>query len=82
MNTTVVKMRHAMKDVLNAVERNEPVNVLYHGKKKAVILNPAILEKSNRKDVCNHPFFGMKSDKKESVDSAMKKLREGRLHDI
>ena len=82
MDTTVVQMRHAMKDVLSAVERNEPVNILYHGKKKAVIINPDLLKEDIRRDVSNHPFFGMKQDDVESVDDVIERLRGGRLSDI
>ena len=61
-----------MKEVLSALDRNESVEILYHGKVKAVI-RPVM--KKARTRVNEHRFFGMQEKKKESVSAAMMKLR-------
>jgi prevent-host-death family protein len=35
MNASIVDLRYRMKDVLKALDRGEPVTVLYRGKEKA-----------------------------------------------
>ena len=32
MKATIVDLRYRMKDILRALERNEDVSILYHGK--------------------------------------------------
>ena len=56
MKASVVDLRYKMKDVLRALDRNEKVTILYHGKAKGII-TPANNEKY--KKVKDHPFFGM-----------------------
>ena len=54
MKATIVDLRYKMNDILKALDRNEAVKVLYHGKTKAIIV-PAksrILKKNQRP-----PFF-------------------------
>jgi len=38
MKASVVDLRYKMNDILKALERNEEVTVLYHGKVKGVIV--------------------------------------------
>jgi antitoxin (DNA-binding transcriptional repressor) of toxin-antitoxin stability system len=78
MKATVVDLRYRMKEVLKALERNEDVSILYHGKPKAVI--KAHARQAARK-VAKHPFFNM-NKKKDSVGSRMDKLRGGRYVDL
>ena len=78
MKATVVDLRYRMKDVLKALERNENVSILYHGKVKGVITasrDPGCV------DVTKHPFFNM-SSKKTSVEKQMDTLRGGRHRDL
>jgi len=63
-----------MKDIMRAVERNEPVTVLYHGKEKAMI-RP--IEKAFESSVRSHAFFGMNKDD-IAVEIVMDGLRDGR----
>ena len=37
MKATIVDLRYRMNDILKALERNEDVNILYHGKTKGVL---------------------------------------------
>jgi len=74
MKTNAVDLRRNMKDIMRAVERNEPVTVLYHGKEKAMI-QP--IKKTSASSVRNHAFFGMIQDD-VAVESVMDGLRSGR----
>ena len=75
MKASIVDLRYKTNDILKALDRNESVTVLYHGKIKGVI-KPA-KEKSELK-VIEHPFFGMYQDSKESVLKELENLRKPR----
>ncbi len=79
MRANIVDLRYRMRDVLNALNRNEEVVILYHGKEKAVIVP---IRKKKMRSVKQHPFFGMLSDEKSSVEDIMEKLRGDRYNDI
>ena len=80
MKATIVDLRYKMKDVLKALDRNETVTVLYHGKVKGVIV-PA--ETQGQKKIMDHPFFGMSSRyRKKTVLEDLTDLRKSRYHDI
>jgi len=74
MKTNAVDLRRNMKDIMRAVERNEPVTVLYHGKEKAMI-HP--IEQTSASSVRSHAFFGMNKDD-IAVEIVMDGLRDGR----
>jgi len=74
MKTNAVDLRRNMKDIMRAVERNEPVTVLYHGKEKAMIMP---IEQASSASVRNHAFFGMNKDD-VAVESIIDGLRNGR----
>ena len=61
-----------MKDVLKAIERNESVKILHHGKFKGLI-TPC--QQVVSKKVKQHPFFGMNISEQTSVDDQLAKLR-------
>jgi hypothetical protein len=67
-----------MNDVLKALDRNEKVTILYHGKQKGVIIAGPATSASN---ITEHPFFNMRKNKK-SVEQEMSRLRGGRYRDI
>jgi len=71
-------LRYKTKEILHALERNETVTVLYHGKAKGII-KPA--GKSPNARVRDHPFFGMYREDRESVQDQMERLRKPR-HDV
>ena len=80
MKASIVDLRYRMKDVLRSIERNESVTILYHGKKKAMLI-PASEEKPPALRVADHPFFGMdQSD--EDVSGIVERLRGGRYRDL
>jgi len=74
MKTNAVDLRRNMKDIMRAVERNEPVTVLYHGKEKAMI-RP--IEQTSASSVRSHAFFGMNEDA-AAVETVIDGLRDGR----
>jgi len=74
MKTNAVDLRRNMKDIMRAVERNEPVTVLYHGKEKAMI-RP--IEQTSASSVRDHAFFGMNQDD-IAVETVIDGLRNGR----
>lgn len=78
MEASILDLRYKMKDVLKALERNESVKILYHGKLKGLI-TPC--RKTVEMKVKEHPFFGMNAHDKISVSEQMDKLRGGRYED-
>ena len=82
MKASVVDLRYRMKDVLKALQRNEEVQILYHGKLAGTII-PA---KDNRKTIKaqDHPLFGMQREayRNRSVEEIMDELRGGRYRDV
>jgi len=78
MQASVVDLRYRMHDVLKALDRNEEVEILYHGKLKGVLRPEA---KRTTMKVEEHPLFGMRADL-ESVEAEMTRLRGGRYRDL
>ena len=79
MEANILDLRYHMKKVLQALDRNEPVTIFYHGKIKGTIV-PA--QKHNETKVSEHPLFGMHTNTKMTVEEQMNSLRDGRYHDI
>ncbi len=78
MEASIVDLRYKTNDILKALERNESVTVLYHGKVKATIL-PA--RKKTGLKVQDHPFFGMHASCEQTVQGELEDLRRPR-HDL
>ena len=72
MKASVVDLRYKMSNIIKALERNEIVTILYHGKEKGVI-TPA--KNTIKKTLSDHPFFGMKAAEEESVEDTMNRIR-------
>lgn len=80
MKASIVDLRYKMNDILKALDRNEEVTVLYHGKVKGIIV-PA--KKEQNEKMTNHPFFGMLSEgSQKSVLNTLNDLRKPRYNDI
>ena len=75
MKASIVDLRYRMKDVLKALDRGEPVTVLYRGKEKARLV-PIASEKPKMR-VEDHPACGMWKDREDMKDPAewVRKLR-------
>ncbi len=78
MKASIVDLRYKTNEILKALDRNESVTVLYHGKVKGII-KPA-REKSELK-IKDHPFFGMCAKPKETVLEELESMRKPR-HDL
>ncbi len=78
MKASIVDLRYKTADILKALDRNESVTVLYHGKIKGVI-KP--VRGKIRSKIKNHPFFGMTNDNEETVLEELANLRKSR-HDL
>ncbi len=72
MKASVIDLRYKMSEILSALDRNESVEILYHGRTRGII-RPVIAR--TEKKVNEHPFFGMTGNEKESVDETMETLR-------
>ncbi len=72
MEASIVDLRYKMKDILKALDRNEPVTILYRGKIKGII-NPA--KKPRSCNIHDHPFFGMLKEEEKPVEEVMEELR-------
>ncbi|MGB0723304.1 MAG: type II toxin-antitoxin system Phd/YefM family antitoxin [Gammaproteobacteria bacterium] len=83
MHASIVDLRYKMKDVIRALDRNEPVTILYHGKVKGTI-QPASSAQQARPATSaeQHPFFGMTADAEPSVEAVMEELRGPRHRDL
>ena len=79
MKASILDIRRRMKDVLAALDRNEPVTITYRGKKKGV-LYPAGEDKRKAGSIMEHQAFGMWKDRKdlEDVDAYVRSLRKSR----
>lgn len=78
MKASIVDLRYKTSDILKALDRNESVTVLYHGKIKGVI-KPA--RKKSALKIKDHPFFGMSGESKKTVLEELNVLRKPR-HDL
>ena len=78
MKASIVDLRYKTAEVLKALERNESVTVLYHGKVKGVI-KP--VSEGSAASASEHPFFGMHREAETSVLDDLEQLRKAR-HDI
>lgn len=78
MKASIVDLRYKTNEILKALDRNESVTVLYHGKVKGVIRPTRAKTVSKIKD---HPFFGMNQDSEETVLEELSNLRKTR-HDL
>lgn len=75
MKASIVDLRYKTNEILKALDKNESVEVLYHGKLKGII-EP--VNKTNAKKVKEHPFFNMSSTHEHSVLDELDDLRKSR----
>ncbi len=83
MKASILDLRRRMADVLRALERNEPVTILYRGQEKGIIY-PTTATKNRAGSILDHDAFGMWKDHEamQDVDQAVRSLRKGRFHAI
>ncbi len=76
MQASVVDLRYKMKHILQALDRNETVTIMYHGKEKGRIIPTS---SSPQISIHQHPFFGMTADDTStSIEATMEELRGNR----
>lgn len=83
MKATVLDLRRRMPEVLQALDRNERVTILYRGQERAVLL-PSGGDRAEGEGTkaSAHPAFGMWADHEDTDDVArhVRSLRQGRHH--
>ena len=79
MEASILDLRYRMKDILKALDRNEVVKILYHGKLKGSII-PCKRKTSIK--ASKHPYFNSQSSAKLSVEQQMQNLRGDRYSDL
>ncbi len=78
MQASVVDLLYKMNDVLNALDRNEDVEILYRGKRKGMLVANATRTGMR---VAEHPYFNS-ARSRASVEDTMDHLRGGRFRDL
>jgi prevent-host-death family protein len=80
MKASIVDLRYHMKDVLRALDRGEPVTVLYRGKEKARLV--PIAADTPKMKVEDHPACGMWKDREDMKDPVawVRRLRSKRRY--
>lgn len=75
MKASIVDLRYKTSEILKALNRNESVSILYHGKIKGII-HPA--KNKNNSKVKEHPFFAMAKESKQTALEELENLRKSR----
>ena len=83
MKASILDLRRRMGDILKALDRNEPVTILYRGRPKG-ILYPIRDADRKRVPIEEQEYFGMWKDREDmkDVEAYVRRLRKGRVHDI
>lgn len=74
MKASIVDLRYKTKEVLEALDRNEEVSILYRGKLRAKMLPAGKGQTANKAKVTEHPLFGCAAGE-WSVAEEMDRLR-------
>jgi hypothetical protein len=79
MKATFLDLRKRSKDIVKALDRNQPVTLFYRGKAKGMII-PASNPPEKTVSAASHPAFGMWRDRAEMKDvpGFVAKLRKTR----
>lgn len=80
MKATFVDLRTKSSEILDALERNEPVTILYRGRPKAV-MQPVGEPRQPLGKAGDHAAFGLWRNRRdlEDVPAAVRSLRRGRF---
>ncbi len=78
MKASMLDLRRRMREVLAALDRNEPVTITYRGKDKAIMYP---VRKRSPMRASEHPSFGMWRDREDmqDVEAYIRKLRKPRI---
>lgn len=82
MKITAKALRTRVLEMLDCLDRGEPVTITYRGKPRAKLVSIERDGKGKNGDSDRIPAFGMWSDRGElkDVDGYVRKLRRGRFH--
>ena len=83
MKATILDLRRRMGEVIKALNRNEPVTILYRGRPKG-ILYPMPGAKRKGRPITEEKIFGMWKDREDmkDVEAYVRRLRRGRYRDL
>ena len=81
MKASFVDLRKKSSEIIRALQRNEPVTVLYRGKPAAIMQPIADEGEATVTAAAEHPAFGLWADRDDMKDVAayVRSLREGRF---
>jgi hypothetical protein len=84
MKASILDLRRKMREILRALDRSEPVTILYRGKKRGVLFPADGRKSGRRKPVSAHPAFGMWKRRADmrNVKKAVRALRKGRFNAV
>jgi hypothetical protein len=79
----MLDLRRRMGEIHKALDRNEPVAIFYRGRQRGV-LYPARGAERKKLRIADSAAFGMWKDRRElkDVDTAMRRTRRGRVHNL
>lgn len=79
MKASIVDLRRRMREVLQALDRNEPVTIMYRGKQKALLV-PVAQGEPAATPLREYEAFGIWKDREDlqDVDEFVSTLRRGR----
>lgn len=82
MKVTTKALRTQAREILDCVDRGEPVTITYRGKARAKLVTIEEDRGSNLSESRELPVFGMWADREdlEDVTGYVRKLRKGRRH--
>lgn len=70
-----------IKELLQAIQQNEPITLMYHGKPQAKIVSLNVIEQPPPNDLSHSPLFGIWQDREDCQDvlAYVDNLRQGRF---
>ena len=70
-----------IKELLQAIQQNEPIMLMYRGKPQAKIVSLNVIEQSLPNDLSQAPLFGIWQDREDCQDvpAYVDNLRQGRF---
>ena len=73
MKASVADLRYRINEILKAIDRNEEVTILRHGKVIGII-KPTVSR--GRRRISDHPFFNMYPSPQFVLDKRLRRSRE------
>ena len=82
MKVSTKSLRTQAREILECVDRGEPVTITYRGKPRAKLVTIEDDRRSSRAEIQEFPVFGMWADREdiEDVYGYVRELRKGRRH--